>query len=56
MEKIEINQKVLSKNDMDAAELRSRFKKNGTFTVNIMSSPGSGKTSLLEKRKRHFST
>ena len=49
MEKIEINQKVLSKNDMDAAELRSRFKKNGTFTVNIMSSPGSGKTSLLEK-------
>ena len=49
MEKIEINKKVLSKNDMDAAELRSRFKKNGTFTVNIMSSPGSGKTSLLEK-------
>ena len=49
MEKIEINQKVLSKNDMDAAELRNRFKKNGTFTVNIMSSPGSGKTSLLEK-------
>ena len=36
MEKIEINKKVLSKNDMDAAELRSRFKKNGTFTVNIM--------------------
>ncbi len=49
MEKIEINKKVLSKNDTDAAELRSRFKKNGTFTVNIMSSPGSGKTSLLEK-------
>lgn len=49
MEKININQKVLSKNDMDAAELRSRFKKNGTFVVNIMSSPGSGKTSLLEK-------
>lgn len=49
MEKVEINQKVLSKNDMDAAELRNRFKKNGTFTVNIMSSPGSGKTSLLEK-------
>lgn len=49
MEKIEINKKVLSKNDMDAAELRSIFKKNGTFTVNIMSSPGSGKTSLLEK-------
>ncbi len=49
MEKIEINQKILSKNDMDATLLRDRFKKNGTFTVNIMSSPGSGKTSLLEK-------
>lgn len=49
MEKININQKVLSKNDMNAAELRSRFKKNGTFVVNIMSSPGSGKTTMLEK-------
>lgn len=49
MEKIEINQKVLSKNDMDAESLRKRFKKNKTFVVNIMSSPGSGKTSLLEK-------
>lgn len=49
MDKVDINRKILSKNDMDAAELRSRFKKNGTFAVNIMSSPGSGKTSLLEK-------
>lgn len=49
MEKIEINQKILSKNDINAASLRERLKKNKTFAVNIMSSPGSGKTSLLEK-------
>lgn len=49
MEKIEINQKVLSKNDLNAIELRKKFKKNGTYTVNLMSSPGSGKTSLLEQ-------
>lgn len=49
MEKIEINQKILSKNDLNASSLRQRLKNNKTFTVNIMSSPGSGKTSLLEK-------
>ncbi len=49
MDKININQKILSKNDMDAMQLRKRFKDNETFVVNIMSSPGSGKTSLLEK-------
>lgn len=49
MEKIDINQKILSKNDINAAKLREKFKRNRTFAVNIMSSPGSGKTSLLEK-------
>lgn len=48
MEKIEINQKILSKNDINASSLRERLKRNKTFAVNIMSSPGSGKTSLLE--------
>lgn len=47
--RININQKILSKNDLDAARLRERFARNGTFVINIMSSPGSGKTSLLEK-------
>lgn len=49
MEKIDINQKILSKNDINAGILREKFKLNKTFAVNIMSSPGSGKTSLLEK-------
>ncbi len=49
MDKIDINQKILSKNDMNALKLRKRFLDNKTFVVNIMSSPGSGKTSLLEK-------
>jgi len=48
MEKITINQKILSKNDLNAMHLRNRFAKNKTLAINIMSSPGSGKTSLLE--------
>lgn len=49
MDKININQKILSKNDMDAMSLRQRFARNKTLVINIMSSPGSGKTTLLEK-------
>ena len=36
MEKIEINQIVLSKNDMDVAEMRKRIKTNGNVTDNII--------------------
>ncbi len=44
---ITIEREVLKKNDDIAAENRSRL--NGIFTFNILSSPGSGKTSILEK-------
>jgi len=47
--KIEIERKVLSRNDILAAELRELFKKEGVTVLNIVSAPGSGKTSLLEK-------
>jgi hydrogenase nickel incorporation protein HypB len=40
---------VLGANDRLAAELRTRFRKNGTLCLNIIGSPGSGKTSLLER-------
>ncbi len=48
-EKIAIEQKVLSENDKLAAELRQELVKHRIVTLNLVSSPGSGKTSLLEK-------
>jgi hydrogenase nickel incorporation protein HypB len=48
-EKVSVEQKVLSENDKLAAELRARFTSNRVLTLNLVSSPGSGKTSLLEK-------
>jgi hydrogenase nickel incorporation protein HypB len=47
--KIDIKQKVLSENDRLAAEIRSRLAETKTIALNLVSSPGSGKTSLLEK-------
>ena len=46
---ISIERKVLEKNDEIAQKNRELFKKNKIFTINIVSSPGSGKTSLLER-------
>ncbi len=44
-----IEKKVLSENDWIAARLRERLRDQGTLAVNLISSPGSGKTMLLEK-------
>lgn len=44
-----LEQKVLNENDRIAGELRERFRELGILCVNIISSPGSGKTSLLER-------
>ena len=38
----------------DAAVERARLGRRGTLVVNLLSSPGSGKTSLLEATARHF--
>ena len=48
-EKITIEKKVLSENDRIAAEIRALLKTHRIATLNLVSSPGSGKTSLLEK-------
>ena len=37
-----------------AAECRERFGRRGTLVVNLLSSPGSGKTSLLQATARHW--
>ncbi len=44
---IQIEQDILSKNDRFAAENRAFFARGGIFALNFVSSPGSGKTSLL---------
>jgi hydrogenase nickel incorporation protein HypB len=54
MSVITIERKVLEKNDEIASKNRELFKKNKTFTANLVSSPGSGKTSIVEKTLEHF--
>ena len=46
---VEIITKILAKNDHEAGHNRSHFEKHGVLAINLMSSPGSGKTALLEK-------
>jgi hydrogenase nickel incorporation protein HypB len=41
--------KVLNENERAAAELRAEFARHGVFAINLISSPGSGKTALLER-------
>jgi hydrogenase nickel incorporation protein HypB len=49
MSVITIERKVLEKNDQIASRNRQLFSDRGIFTLNLVSSPGAGKTSLLEK-------
>ena len=46
---IDVITKILDKNDHEAGHNRSHFDKHGVLAINLMSSPGSGKTALLEK-------
>ena len=46
---ITIERKVLEKNDEIAQINRSALKQHGVFSINLVSSPGSGKTSILEQ-------
>jgi len=47
--KINVMQDVLQANDRIAQNNKELFKKNRNLVINLMSSPGAGKTSLLEK-------
>jgi hydrogenase nickel incorporation protein HypB len=51
---ITIERKVLEKNDELAARNRASFRQSNIFVVNIVSSPGSGKTSILERTLEHL--
>lgn len=46
---IEIKKSVFENNDKEADKLRAELKKDKTFLLNLMSSPGSGKTTTLKQ-------
>src|SRR3954453_8970471 len=46
---VEVRQHVLKKNDVVARALRERFREAGVYVVSLVSSPGAGKTALLEQ-------
>ena len=45
---IEVKESVFSDNNKDADKLRNELKREKTFLLNLMSSPGSGKTTFLK--------
>jgi len=47
--KVSVVRDILEANDRIARQNRELFTENGLFVINLMSSPGAGKTSLLEK-------
>jgi len=46
---VEVRRNVLKQNDITARALREQFRAAGVFVVSLVSSPGSGKTTFLEK-------
>jgi len=51
---ITVERKVLEKNDVIANDIRSKLKAHNIFSFNLLSSPGSGKTSLVERTIAHL--
>ena len=46
---VEVKRSIFESNDKDAQKLRQELKENRTFLLNLMSSPGAGKTTTLKK-------
>ena len=46
---IEVKESVFAHNDREAERVRKQLKENKTFLLNLMSSPGSGKTTTLRR-------
>lgn len=51
---VELRKGILKKNDELAAELRQRYAAAGVLVLNLVSSPGTGKTALLERTLREL--
>lgn len=47
--RVEVVERILSANEQLAAENRAVFDRHGLFAINLMASPGAGKTSLIER-------
>jgi hydrogenase nickel incorporation protein HypB len=47
--KVKVITRILEANDRIAAENRKLFNKAGVYVINLMSAPGAGKTSLIER-------
>lgn len=54
MHEILIEEKILARNDEIAAENRLALSSRGIYSVNLVSSPGAGKTSLIENIAQHL--
>jgi hydrogenase nickel incorporation protein HypB len=52
--RVDVQQKVLSENDRLAGSLRETLRGNGVYCPNFISSPGAGKTLLLERTLELF--
>lgn len=52
---VDVSQSILRKNAVLANTLRERFASEGTYAINVLSSPGSGKTTLVERTLRELS-
>lgn len=53
---LQLKQGILDKNDRLAHDLRARFQQAGVYVTNWVSSPGTGKTALLEATLRQLGT
>lgn len=51
---LELQTRILARNDDVAGHNRAHFRERGIFAINLMGSPGSGKTAVLEATAREF--
>ena len=51
---LEVRRKILKENDASARALREEFARRGVYVVDLVSSPGAGKTSLLTEVLRRL--
>jgi hydrogenase nickel incorporation protein HypB len=51
---VDVHENLLADNDRRASHVREHFVEAGVLAINLMGSPGSGKTALLEATARHL--
>jgi len=51
---IEVREEILAENQREAGDIRAELRRRGVYMLNLMSSPGSGKTSLILRTLREL--